>query len=98
MLFYASVIHIVYNTLGQASAGENVVKLVMKHAPEWIRTSDPVIRNPVGYLWTTALADITNNIYNWDNVHLGSSSVTIYSRAQDWFVRSINLKVMPSRP
>ena len=27
---------------------------MMKHAPEWVRTSDPVIRSPARYLWTTA--------------------------------------------
>ena len=28
-----------------------------KFAPEWVRTSDPVIRSPVRYRWTTAPAD-----------------------------------------
>ena len=27
-----------------------------KLAPEWVRTSDPVIRNPARYRWTTAPA------------------------------------------
>ena len=27
-----------------------------KLAPEWVRTSDPVIRSPVRYHWTTAPA------------------------------------------
>ena len=27
-----------------------------KLAPEWVRTSDPVIRSPVRYRWTTAPA------------------------------------------
>ena len=33
-----------------------------KLAPEWVRTSDPVIRSPARYRWTTAPADITH----WD--------------------------------
>ena len=28
-----------------------------KLAPEWVRTSDPVIRSPARYRWTTATAD-----------------------------------------
>ena len=37
-----------------------------KLAPEWVRTSDPVIRSPVRYRWTTAPAlrhdmNINNN-------------------------------------
>ena len=28
----------------------------MKLAPEWVRTSDPVIRSPARYRWTTAPA------------------------------------------
>ena len=28
-----------------------------KLAPEWVRTSDPVIRSPVPYRWTTAPAE-----------------------------------------
>ena len=27
---------------------------MMKLAPEWVRTSDPVIRSPARYRWTTA--------------------------------------------
>ena len=38
-----------------------------KLAPEWVRTSDPVIRSPARYRWTTApairiLEDILQNI------------------------------------
>ena len=29
---------------------------LMKLAPEWVRTSDPVIRSPARYRWTTAPA------------------------------------------
>ena len=47
ILLQASFVHIVYAKLGQASAGAKChwVKLMMKYAPEWVRTSDPVIRN-----------------------------------------------------
>ena len=30
-----------------------------KLAPEWVRTSDPVIRSPARYRWTTAPASVT---------------------------------------
>ena len=29
-----------------------------KLAPEWVRTSDPVIRSPARYRWTTAPAQV----------------------------------------
>ena len=41
--------------LGQADAGDNEAKLMTKLAPEWVRTSDPVI-SPARYRWTTAPA------------------------------------------
>ena len=31
-----------------------------KLAPEWVRTSDPVIRSPARYRWTTAPANNSN--------------------------------------
>ena len=34
-----------------------------KLAPEWVRTSDPVIRSPARYRWTTAPTTDTFNIY-----------------------------------
>ena len=37
-------------------AGDNEAKLMTKLAPEWVRTSDPVIRSPARYRWTTAPA------------------------------------------
>ena len=37
---------------------------MMKHAPEWVRTSDPVIRSPARYRWTTAPAWIYRLIVN----------------------------------
>ena len=40
--------------LGQAVAGDNEAKLMTKL--EWVRTSDPVIRSPARYRWTTAPA------------------------------------------
>ena len=48
--------HIGQAKLGQADAGENEAKLMTKPAPEWVRTSDPVIRSPARYRWTTAPA------------------------------------------
>ena len=37
-------------------AGDNEAKLMTKLAPEWVRTSDPVIKSPAHYRWTTAPA------------------------------------------
>ena len=71
MVFQASFVHIAQAKLGQADAGDNEAKLMTKLAPEWVRTSDPVIRSPARYRWTTAPAVI--HIYM-----LG----TIYSIAQ----------------
>ena len=42
--------------LGQADPGDNEAKLMTKLAPKWVRTSDPVIRSPARYRWTTAPA------------------------------------------
>ena len=39
-----------------AGSGDNEAKLITKLAPEWVRTSDPVIRSPARYRWTTAPA------------------------------------------
>ena len=47
--------------LGQADAGDNEAKLMTKLAPEWVQTSDPVIRSPARYRWTTAPAHLTLN-------------------------------------
>ena len=49
MVFQASFMHIVQAKLGQADAGDNEAKLITKLAPEWVRTSDPVIRSPARY-------------------------------------------------
>ena len=56
MVFQASFVHIVYAKLGQAGAGDNEAKLMTKIAPEWVRITDPVIRSPARYRWTTAPA------------------------------------------
>ena len=48
--------HIVQAKLGQAEARDNEAKLMMKLAPEWVRTSDPVIRSPARNRWTTTPA------------------------------------------
>ena len=36
----------------------NEAKLMTKLAPEWVRTSDLVIRSPARYRWTTAPAAV----------------------------------------
>ena len=48
--------HIVQAKLGHADAGDNEAKLITKLAPECVRSSDPVIRSPARYRWTTAPA------------------------------------------
>ena len=68
-MFYASFVHIVEAILGQADAGDNEVKLIMKLAPGWVRTSDPVIRSPARYRWTTAPTSVF--LKEWSSyVHL----------------------------
>ena len=59
MVFYASFVHIVC----QADAGDNDAKLMTKLAPEWVQTSDPVIRSPARYHWTTAPALLQGRAY-----------------------------------
>ena len=49
--------------MGQADAGDNEAKLMTKLAPEWVRTSDPVIRSPARYRWTTAPATSFNECH-----------------------------------
>ena len=44
--------------MGQADAGDNEAKVLTKLAPEWVRTSDPVIRSQARYRWTTAPAGL----------------------------------------
>ena len=39
---------------------DNEAKLMTKFAPEWVRTSDPVIRSPARYRWGTAPAENTS--------------------------------------
>ena len=56
IVFLASFVNIVSAKLGQADAGDNEAKLMTKLAPEWVRTSDPVIRIPARYRWTMAPA------------------------------------------
>ena len=54
MLFYASFVHIVKAKLGQASAGDNVVELKIKCAPDCV----PTVTQWSTRLWTTAPASI----------------------------------------
>ena len=51
-----------------------------KLAPEWVRTSDPVIRSPARYRWTTAPYTASTSIYRFtsycrEKMHLVCSSV-----------------------
>ena len=71
----------VYAKLGQADAGDNEVKLMTKLAPEWIRTSDPVIRSRARYRWTmvTALFNTQRGIEICHLFELISGSREIHS-------------------
>ena len=42
-----------------------------KLAPEWIRTSDPVIRSPARYRWTTAPAHYPEEVIQDRTEYLG---------------------------
>ena len=55
--------HTLVYVLGQVDAGDNKAKLMTKLAPEWVRTSDPEIRSPVRYRWTTAPATKWQQLY-----------------------------------
>ena len=70
MVFYASFVHIVYAKLGQADDGDNEAKLMTKLSPEWVRTSDPVIRSPARYRWTTAPADLIERSAHLSDEHI----------------------------
>ena len=45
--------HIILAKLDQARAGDNEVKFMMKHAPEWVRASNSVIRSAARCPWST---------------------------------------------
>ena len=47
--------------MGQADAGDNEAKLMTKLSPEWVRTSDPVIRSQhatAGLHWCSISSNI----------------------------------------
>ena len=44
-------VHVAKAKLGKTSAEDNEEKLMMKHAPGWVRTSDPAIRSATSYRW-----------------------------------------------
>ena len=45
-----------FQLLDNETSHDNEAKLMTKLAPEWVQTSDPVIRSPARYRWTTAPA------------------------------------------
>ena len=69
--------HIVYAKLGQADAGDNDAKLMTKLALEWVRTSDPVVRSPARYRWTTAPAHVQQGI-TMDNKFFICENINIF--------------------
>ena len=66
---------------------------MMKHAPEWVRTSNPVIRSPAHYRWTTAPAYILCLNIACDCVCI----IYIYLY-MNIFVKSMNFPVTRGRP
>ena len=44
--------------LNWAKQTPGIMRRMTKLAPEWVRTSDPVIRSPARYRWTTAPASL----------------------------------------
>ena len=78
-----------FKLTGQADAGDNEAKLMTKLSPEWVRTSDPVIRSPARYRWTTAPAVSTPDAHvplAWlsQQTQLNKTSGTIYMVEIDW--------------
>ena len=75
--------HTVKAKLGQADAGDNEAKLMTKLAPDWVRTSDPVIRRPARYRWPTAPAlqslQTTTYINPLNAIHCFSPSLIVSS-------------------
>ena len=57
-----------------------------KLAPEWVRTSDPVIRSPARYRWTTAPALPPTCWIHWETSHW-NNFVDLYISTQElWFL------------
>ena len=59
-----------------------------KLAPEWVRTSDPVIRSPARYRWTTAPAYETTLICCYNNYILGTKLAYYLSFSQMFYIYS----------
>ena len=53
-----------------------------KLAPEWVRTSDPVIRSPARYRWTTAPA---SHIFECNELGISLSNCAIALKFGVWF-------------
>ena len=65
--------------LNQADAGDNEAKLMTKRAPEWVRTSDPVIRSPARYRWTTPPPCGSGRITIFPAIHLRVTRINAHS-------------------
>ena len=57
---------------------------MMKLAPEWVRTSDPVIRSPSRYRWTTAPAPKLRR-----NIATMSQLAELNETGVDWLARHL---------
>ena len=74
--------------LGLADAGDNNSKLMTKLAPEWVRISDPVIRSPARYRWTTAPATCER----WGHIdHDGEDCACLSSDSTEAYVHDLSL-------
>ena len=72
ILFYTSLVHIFWDKLCQTSAEDNELNLMMKHAPEWLRTRDHVLIGQVCYPWTTGYIYFTRCILSHSVYEMGS--------------------------
>ena len=78
-----------------------------KLAPEWVRTSDPVIRSPARYRWTTAPAKIFSKASSFITRLLGRpqpqmyppvalNQYTLVNRTHKYFIYSVTPLIFAS--
>ena len=85
--------------MGQADAGDNEAKLMTKLAPEWVRTSDPVIRSPARYRWTMAPAftiDEQHTLIHMEFTQASKKTNLICFKRCQTGCKIHNLKCLPS--
>ena len=76
-MFYASFVHIVQAKLGQANAGDNEVKIMLKHAPSGFQPATSNKKSSTLPLWTVVPAP---------HLHYNTGKLTIHNtRIHDVF-------------